>query len=206
VTGRARAGGDAATLAFYTRSAAAYADYAAQEERSPRLARFAAMLPRGGDVLDFGCGSGWAANELNRMGLHATGVDGSAGLAAEARRRYGLDVAVGPFEQLDAQAAFDGIWAGFSLLHDRHAAMPGHLARLQRALRPGGVLYLGLKEGDGESRDSLGRFYSYFRETEISGMLAAAGFTVLSSEVEPARGFDGALVASLHVLARRGRG
>lgn len=199
-------GGDEATLAFYTREAASYSDYAAQEERSPRLARFAEMLPVGGEVLDFGCGSGWVANRLNRMGLHATGFDGSTGLAEEARRRYRLEVTVGRFEELDAEAAYDGIWAGFSLLHDSRAAMPGHLERLHRALRAHGVLYLGLKEGDGESRDSLGRFYSYFREPEIAGMLAAAGFAVLSSEFEPGRGFDGAAIASLHLLARCGRG
>lgn len=205
MTGGARAGGgDTATLAFYTREAAAYADYAAEEARSPRLKRFAGMLPPGGDVLDFGCGSGWVAHRLNRMGLRATGFDGSAGLAEEARRRHGIEVTVGRFEELDAQAAFDGVWAGFSLLHDRRAAMPGHLARLHRALRPGGVLYLGLKQGGGESRDSLGRFYAYFGEAEIAGMLTSAGFAVLSSEIEPGRGFDGSAVKSLHVLARRG--
>ncbi len=46
-------GGDAATLAFYTREAAAYADYAEEEARSPHLERFADMLPPGGDGARF---------------------------------------------------------------------------------------------------------------------------------------------------------
>ncbi len=197
-------GGDEATLDFYTREAAAYADYAAREAGSPWLARFAAMLPPDGAVLDFGCGSGWAAGQFAAMGLTATGFDGSAGLAAEARRRQGIPVTVGRFDELDAEAAFDGVWASFSLLHDSRAAMPGHLARLHRALRPGGALYLGLKCGEGESRDSLGRLYTYFGEAEIASLLAAASFAVTASETEPSAGYDGAPAVSLHVLARRG--
>lgn len=195
-------GADPATLDWYTREAAAYADYATGAE-CPALDRFAAMLPPGGAVLDFGCGSGWAAARLNGAGLRASGFDASPGLAEEARRRYGIDVTVGPFGELDDIEAYDGIWAAFSLLHDSRAAMPWHLARMHRALRPGGVLYLGLKEGEGESRDSLGRLYTFFREPEVRALLQSAGFTVLASATEPSTGYDGAAVTSLHVFARR---
>lgn len=194
--------GDAATLGFYTREAAAYADHAAAAAPDARLDRFAAMLPPGGAVLDFGCGSGWAAARLNAMGFRATGFDGSPGLAAEARRRYGVEVAVGRFDQFDAEAAYDGVWASFSLLHDRRAAMPGHLRRLKRALRPGGVLYLGLKAGEGESRDRLGRFYTYFGESETAGLLADAGFGIVASETEASTGYSGEPAVSLHLFAR----
>lgn len=197
------AGGDAATLEFYTREAAAYAAYAAREAPGPQLARFAAMLPPGAEVLDFGCGSGWAAAALNRMGLRATGLDGSPGLAEEARRRYGIDVAVGRFDALEAEGAYDGVWASFSLLHDSRAAMPGHLSRLHRAMRPGGVLYLGLKKGEGEGRDRLGRLYTYFGEAEVAGLLRDAGFAVVSSDTESDTGYDGSPAVSLHILARR---
>ena len=198
------AGGDAATLDFYTREAAAYADYAAHEADAPKLERFAAMLPPGGAVLDFGCGSGWAADRLNRTGFRAAGFDGSHGLAAEARRRYGIEVTVGRFEELDADAAWDGVWASFSLLHDRRAAMPGHLRRIHRALRPGGVLYLGLKGGEGESRDRLGRYYTYFGEDEIAGLLDAAGFRLVSCDTEVSTGYEGQPAQALHIFARRG--
>ena len=198
------AGGDADTLDFYTREAAAYADYAAHEAGSAKLDRFAAMLPAGGAVLDLGCGSGWAADRLNRMGFRAAGFDGSLGLANEARRRYGIEVTVGRFEELDTEAAWDGVWASFSLLHDRRAAMPGHLRQIHRALRPGGVLYLGLKCGEGEGRDRLGRFYTYFGEDEIAGLLAGAGFRPVSCDVETSTGYEGEPARALHVLARRG--
>ncbi len=195
-------GGDQATLDWYTREAAAYADYAGTTE-CPALDRFAAMLPPGGAVLDFGCGSGWAADRLNMAGFRACARDASPGLADEARRRYGIEVTVGPFEDLEDIEAYDGVWAAFSLLHDGRAAMPWHLARMHRALRPGGILYLGLKEGDGESRDRLGRLYTYFSGPEVHGLLDKAGFSVVASQTEPSAGNDGAAVTSLHVFAHR---
>jgi len=196
-------GADAATLAFYTREAAAYADRAAVEADIPQLARFAAMLPAGGDVLDFGCGSGWAGGRLSELGFRATGFDGSEGLAAEAWRRYGLEVTVGPFDAFEAGAAFDGIWASFCLLHDSRPAMPGHLARLHRALRPGGAFYVGLKAGEGESRDRFGRCYTYFSEAEMRGLLSEAGFRGIETETEPTTGYSGEPATALHIFCRR---
>lgn len=194
---------DPATLAFYSREAAAYATYASAEKRTPILIDFARSLPEGGDVLDFGCGSAWAANRFRELGFTATGFDGSEGLADEARARYGIDVTVGTFQDFADEAAFDGIWASFCLLHDTRAAMPGNLARLHRALRPGGALYLGLKEGEGEHRDSLDRLYTYFTEPEIRGLLADAGFRVTWLLSEPGKGYDGTEIHSLHVFAHR---
>jgi len=89
-------------------------------------------------------------------------------------------------------------------LHDTREAMPGHLARLARALGPGGWLYLGLKEGAGESRDKLGRRYTYFGEAEIGALLQAAGFAEPEITVEQAAGYDGSKTGMMHILARHG--
>ena len=194
---------DTGTLAFYDTEAAAYATYASDKAERKWLARFAARLEPGASVLDFGCGSGWAADAFARQGFRVSALDGSAGLAAEARRRYGVVVRVARFEALDDEGRHGGIWASFCLLHDTREAMPGHLARLHRALEPGGWLYLGLKEGAGESRDRLGRRYTYFGETEIGGLLVGAGFPELEITVEQAAGYDGVKAGMMHILARR---
>ena len=194
---------DTGTLAFYDTEAAAYATYASDKAERKWLARFAARLEPGASVLDFGCGSGWAADAFARQGFRISALDGSAGLAAEARRRYGVVVRVARFEALDDEGRHGGIWASFCLLHDTREAMPGHLARLHRALEPGGWLYLGLKEGAGESRDRLGRRYTYFGEAEIGGLLVGAGFPELEITVEQAAGYDGVKAGMMHILARR---
>ena len=198
---------DTETLAFYDGEAVAYAAYAAGASGKAErdwLARFAARLEPGAPVLDFGCGSGWAAHEFASQGFRVSALDGSAGLAAEARRRYGIDVRVERFEALDDAGLHGGIWASFCLLHDTREAMPGHLARLHRALEPGGWLYLGLKQGAGESRDRLGRRYTYFGAAEIGSLLRAAGFPAPEIAAEQSTGYDGAKTGILHILARRG--
>ena len=194
---------DNQTLAFYDGEASAYAAYTSGDGKGAWLARFAARLQPGAPVLDFGCGSGWAAHEFKGQGFRVSALDGSAGLAGEARRRYGVEVRVARFEELDDVSLHDGIWASFCLLHDTRDAMPGHLARLHRALTPGGWLYLGLKQGEGEERDSLGRRYTYFGEAEIGGLLRAAGFRQVEIAVEQSTSYDGAKAAILHILARR---
>jgi SAM-dependent methyltransferase len=130
---------DARTLAFYDSDAAAYAEWSAEISPRAHLQRFVAALPEGGAALDLGCGGGWAAAEMMAAGLSATALDASAGLVARARAR-GVPAEVGRFEDLEAVAAFDGIWISFSLLHAPLADWPGVLARAARALKPGGAL------------------------------------------------------------------
>lgn len=196
-------GGDDATLAFYTSEAEAYAEYTTGEKRSPLVKELGGMLPPGGSVLDFGCGSGWAARRFREMGFQVSGFDGSPGLAAEAKRRYDIDVTVGRFETFSDTDAYDGIWASFCLLHDSREAMPGHLKRLYAALRPGGMIYIGLKEGEGRHRDSLGRLYTYFTQAEMQNLMQAAGFANFRAHTEASTGYDGEPAVSLHIFAQR---
>lgn len=196
-------GADTETLDYYSREAATYADTTAREADNPSMTRFVSMLPAGGDVLDFGSGPGWAAARFRDLGFSVRALDGSAGLAEEGRRRYGLEIEVCRFEEFNAEAAFDGIWASFSLLHDTRAAMSGHLARLHRAMRAGGAFYIGLKEGEGEKRDSLNRRYTYFGGDEMEDLLTAAGFRTEHVARDSAIGMDGVEAKCIHLFARR---
>jgi len=179
---------DTRTIAFYDAEAARFADM--NEEMfpagGPHLARFIEMLPARAAVLDFGAGSGWFAHWLGKAGHRVHATDASPGLARLAAERYGVAVEVMAFEALDADAAYDGIWCSFSLLHDTREALPGHLARLARAAKPGAALYLGMKEGEGSRRDHHGRRYIYVTEPGLAGLLADAGFS--APEIERGTG------------------
>jgi SAM-dependent methyltransferase len=195
---------DPDTLAFYDREAPVYADYAEKTAEHPWLQKFAALLAPGARALDFGCGSGWAAQALTEQGFKVAALDGSAGLAAQALQRYGIPVRVARFEEFNDTEAFEGIWVSFSLLHDSREAMPEHMARLHRGLVPGGWLYLGLKEGTGGLRDKLGRRYTYYSADEITGLLQAAGFPDPEINRRAAsEGYDGSTTGVLHIFAQR---
>ncbi|MDF2233310.1 class I SAM-dependent methyltransferase [Albimonas sp. CAU 1670] len=194
---------DAATLAWYDGAAADYDAWSAPFNggEDGTLARFLAGLPAGARVIDLGCGAGHAAAAMMAAGLSVRALDASAGLVSRARAR-GVPAEVGRFETLEDVAAYDGAWISFSLLHAPLASWPDVLARVARALRPGGLLFLGLKEGEGERRDRLGRRYAYIREPGLRALLAQAGFAEIEVSTSRGVGRDGAETGLLAAFAR----
>ncbi|MEM1232761.1 MAG: class I SAM-dependent methyltransferase [Pseudomonadota bacterium] len=164
---------DRETLAAY---ASRVDDYKAMVKAEPAgsLIAFADALPPGGRVLDLGCGPGHAAHYLAGRGFETHAWDASPEMIAAAAAP-GVQTRIAVFEDLTDAAAYDGIFASFSLLHAPRSAFAGHVAAIARALTPGGVLHLGLKTGTGEERDAIGRFYSYFTRAEILTALAGNG-------------------------------
>ncbi|CAN5619104.1 class I SAM-dependent methyltransferase [soil metagenome] len=165
---------DLQTLAFYDRDAAAYAGRRLPEA-SPRLTAFLAALPAGAHVLDLGCGGGQDSQVMLERGFDVTPLDGSAGLARIAQQRLGRPVRVQLFEDLEDEAVFDGIWANASLLHVPTVGLPQALARVRRALKPGGLFHATYKAGDGGGRDSLGRYFNFPSEAELRTAYDEAG-------------------------------
>jgi SAM-dependent methyltransferase len=169
---------DDETLGVYAAQADVYAKNFSKAEPDPLLTDFIAAVAEGGAVLDLGCGPGDAARAMEDAGLRVDAVDASPEMARVAKEMYDIDVWVDGFDSIEEVDDYDGVWANFSLLHAPKAEMPGHLERLHRAMRSGGVFHLALKQGDGEKRDKLGRFYAFYQQDELSELLEAAGFTV----------------------------
>ncbi|MCT4607843.1 MAG: class I SAM-dependent methyltransferase [Pelagimonas sp.] len=185
---------DKETLAAYATAARRYAEgFTSKKDTNQEedYAAFTAHLPAGGRVLDFGCGPAHWAARFAGDGYVATALDASPEMAALALEKYGLTVRVGAFEDLTDVAVYDGIWANFSLLHAPRADFAGHLDRIHRAIKPGGVLSLGMKLGQGEGRDSLGRFYTYYSQEDLEEALRTAGFTPFRSRRGNGEGLAG---------------
>ena len=130
---------------------------------------------------------------MAKAGLVVDAVDASAEMVAMAARHPGVSARHATFDEIDATAEYDGVWANFSLLHAPRDAFPGHLAAIHRALKPGGVFYLGLKLGKGEARDKIGRFYTYYTEQQLETLLTQAGFTITNRIHGAGPGLDGTL-------------
>lgn len=194
---------DRATIAFYDANARDYADASHEMRDEKQLARFTELIRENGTVCDLGSGNGWASAALRDAGFEVRPIDGSAGLAAEAKARFDLDVTVMPFEDFDARDAYDGIWAAWSLHHAQRASFPPLLARVVGALRDDGVLYLAMKGGSGEKRDSLDRLYAYYTADELKAALAENAMDVLDCQTFDGNGFDGSRTPMHMILARR---
>ncbi|RXT52876.1 SAM-dependent methyltransferase [Bosea sp. Tri-44] len=193
-------GRDADTLGFYAAEAQIYAGRA-RELGQARLQRFAGLVPAGGKVLELGCGGGQDSEALLGLGLDVSPTDGSPELAAQAEMRLGRPVSVLLFEDLTADAAFDGIWANACLLHVPRPALPGILARVHRALRPGGVFYASYKAGEAEGRDRFGRFYNYPDADWLRTAYGIGRWRSLDIAEETGGGYDREPTRWLHVTA-----
>ena len=108
---------DEQTMDYYHRNAAGFVAGTVNASLDQSLARFAELLPAGGCVLDWGCGSGRDSLALRKLGFEVTSVDASPSMAAEALAATGTTVRVETFGELSEDAVYDGIWACASLLH-----------------------------------------------------------------------------------------
>lgn len=182
---------DPETIALYDAKAAEYEALGQSDKPDSALEVFIDALPKAGRALDLGCGPANAAARMQQRGLVVSAIDPSTEMAALALRKYGVTVTVGTFDDITGAAEFDGIWASFCLLHAPRADMLRHLKAIHRALKAGGLFYIGLKTGTGEKRDALGRLYTYYTEAELRGLLNTAGFTITNTKTGADPGLDG---------------
>ncbi len=182
---------DPQTLKVYGEKVADYVKVTEGAAKDPLLTAFIGGLARRARVLDLGCGPGFAAAEMARAGLQVEATDATPEMVALAAAHDGVNASLATFDEISGENLYDGIWANFCLLHAPRADMPRHLAALRKALKPGGLFHIGLKTGTGEHRDKLGRLYTYYTETELTGLLTAAGFTPFSSTTGCDKGLDG---------------
>ena len=201
----------AATVRAYDDSAAAYRTNTAEMPAAVQSAvdRFAARLRPGVRVLEIGSGSGRDAEALEARGLSVRRTDITPAFVRLLRDAgHQADVVDPSVDDLSDPAApgtpYAGVWASASLLHVDRGELPLVLSRLADATEPGGVLFLGVKEGDGEDWSIHGnvtapRFFTYWREEPLRSVLAGAGWRV--EQVEHQVSDDGE--GWLQVLALR---
>ena len=193
---------DPKTLEFYRRNAESYAAWA--KGPSTRLVGFLGLLPPGAAILELGCGAGNHAAEMLARGFALRATDGSPEMAEIASRRINHPVETMRFDELNESEAFEGVWANACLLHVPKDDVAGILARIHRALKTGGVFYASYKAGEGDGRDSIGRYYNYVSPDWLRATYAEAGaWQTISFDTSEIKSFDGAPATMLHFVMRK---
>ena len=179
----------ARTLDHYERRAQAFWEGTRDHDVSQNIAallQYIEGLPPF-ELLDFGCGPGRDLKTFRELGHRATGVEGSARLAAMARAHSGCEVLHQNFLQLDLPCSrFDGVFANAALFHVPGQELPRVLVELRAALKPGGVLFSSNPRGDGQEGWSGERYSAYHDLPAWRGYLSAAGFVELTHYYRPA--------------------
>jgi len=172
------------TLEAYNKHAKRYCELTFDSVSQYQLTEFVSLLP-GRKILDVGCGSGRDTQYFAEDGFEAVGVDFSEQMVAEAKKRTKSDILLMDFSKLEfPDGSFDGIWACAALIHTPKRNLPQILSEFVRVLKPRGVLYISVREGDGEKMISYKKlglekvFFSYYRVEELNSMLRKAGFEV----------------------------
>jgi len=166
------------STAYYDANAETFFADSVATEAAHLHARFLPHVARGGRILDAGCGSGRDARAFLEAGYAVEAFDGSVEMARRASIHTGLPVRHMRFDEVEWTGEFDGIWACASLLHVARADLPATMARLVRALKPGGVMFASFKEGDRE-REQGGRRFTDLTEAALSSLLTGLGMEVI---------------------------
>lgn len=170
---------DPETLKVYAEKAQYYSDLMSESAgKDPLQAKFIAAIPKGGHVLDLGCGPGHFAHFMAKAGLQVTASDAVAEMVDLIPEHPLVTPIHATFDDITGENLYDGVWANFSLLHAPRADMPRHLAAIKTAIKPGGLFHIALKTGDDSERDGLGRKYTYFMQKELGDLLTDAGFVI----------------------------
>jgi ubiquinone/menaquinone biosynthesis C-methylase UbiE len=140
----------AAVIAAYDAEAATYDEHEYPSDMQREwVSRALRLIPPGGTVLDAPCGTGKYFPLVAAAGHRVAGVDQSAGMLAQARAR-GIAFSLGHqgLQDLPYAHEFDAVITVDAMENVAPEDWPRVLAKLHRAARPGGVLYLTVEETD----------------------------------------------------------
>jgi SAM-dependent methyltransferase len=159
------------TIAYYDRNAAQFCARTLAVDMGEFYEPFLSGIPAGGRILDAGCGSGRDSRAFLQKGYEVVSIDASPAMVDATTQLTGQQAKLLNFEAIDFREEFDGIWACASLLHIARENLGSVLDRLAAALKPGGVLYLSFKYGEGE-RVEDGRYFNDLNESLFESTLA----------------------------------
>ncbi|QZD95576.1 class I SAM-dependent methyltransferase [Qipengyuania gelatinilytica] len=181
---------DPATIAYYEANAPRYTLSFGQAP-SRHLDRFLDHLEPGATVLELGCGGGRDSARIIERGFDLDATDGTPAMVRKANERFDVGARVMRFDELNAEAEYDAVWAHACLLHVARADLPAVLAAVRKALRPSGWHFANYKLGDAEGRDPLGRLTNLPDENWLEAIYHDAGFRIAAAERYRGEGADG---------------
>jgi ubiquinone/menaquinone biosynthesis C-methylase UbiE len=154
---------------------------------SKQLDKFVKIL-KGNKVLDAGCGTPRDINLFLKNNIEVEGIDFSEEAIKKCRSSYpDLTFYIGDFNKVNVpNEYYDGIWASASVLNISKKDLPALFQEFLRILKPGGIIYISVKEGQDEKMvsDKYGeRLFSFYSEDELKKFFDNAGIKTIYSEV-----------------------
>lgn len=137
---------------------------------------------QGKKVLDLGSGPGRDAKLLRDNNIEVLCFDASEQMIKRTKE-LGFESILGDMNKLDfSDKSFDGVWAFTSLLHITEIQMRKVLEKIHKVLKPGGILFLGMIDGEFEGevvRENMPgakRYFHFYTDKQLKSILEDTGF------------------------------
>lgn len=170
------------TIDYYNQNAEQYYQSTVDVDFEQLRKKFVSYLPEHAWIIDLGCGSGRDVKAFCDLGYQAVGLDASEGLVRIAQEKLGVEVVVDSMATWKADEPFDGIWCCAALLHLNESDADQFFSNLQHNLKPGGILFLSVKEGIRTGSDEKGRFMQNYTEGDLRRKIEQAGLSIIAIE------------------------
>jgi cyclopropane fatty-acyl-phospholipid synthase-like methyltransferase len=168
---------DSSTIEYYDRHHAKFLKGTMDVDMSALCQVFLKHIPKGGRILDLGCGSGRDTKYFVGRGYQVVALDASHEMVNATRSVADTEVHQIRFDEISFDAEFDGIWACASLLHVTKSALPELLKKCFKALRADGTMYVSFKHGDSE-RMVDGRLFTDLNQKSLAATISDVGVVV----------------------------
>ncbi len=159
------------TLDYYNQNADAFVEHTRDVPFEETQNKFMALIPKGGSILDFGCGAGRDTKLFLSKGYNVEAIDGSPKLCKLTSEYTGIQVKQMLFSDLNEKEKYDGIWACASTLHLPKDELKDVVRRMFDALKSDGYIYSGFKYGNFEGLRGSGRYFTDFTEETFEEFL-----------------------------------
>jgi len=169
------------SIEYYNKNAIQFISNTVEVEFKETQNRFLKLLPEGGSILDYGCGSGRDIKYFLENHYDVDAMDGSRELCKLASEYTGITVQHKFFQQLDEEKIYDGVWACASILHVSYKELAGILFKIAKALKSKGIAYISFKYGTFEGEKN-GRYFTDMTEEKMSQLLNETGLFSIEQE------------------------
>lgn len=135
---------------YYNENAKDFIERTFNSDMSFLYKEFLQYIPKGGTLLDIGCGSGRDAKWFLEQGFNVYAHDASEKMVEHGKNILGERIKLCTFEEFKPEIfgkllKFDGLWANACLLHVPENQLPKVITDYTRWLQPGGCFYMSFK-------------------------------------------------------------
>jgi SAM-dependent methyltransferase len=190
---------------YYNANADAYFKRTQAVSLAPLVELFLKHVPKGGKIVDLGCGTGrWARTFIDK-GYDVIALDGAENMVALAKKQFGVTAKLCLYEDflLSETEQADAIWAMSSLVHYPPEALQVILRHIARSLKVGGVLYTSFKPKGFGHRAGDTRYFNQFTPESFNTFLKSVEEFALVEPVWQSASQEGPKFEWLNVLLRK---